>query len=229
MKKPPKKRVHVQIVEYIKQQIEEGALSPGDRLPSERALAEQLEVSRTSIKEAFVVMQSEGLIEVKHGSGARLLKDNTEDIMIKMNLIINQTTLNIVELMELRQAVEGEAASLAAIRSSKDDLAKIKTALENLEKAVLNKELAAEEDLQFHVSIAKASRNLLFVEVMYLLSQRMLTALATSREETQKKPGKSLMIYEEHITIFEAIADGDAALAREAMNNHLSNVKRRYL
>lgn len=85
-----KKRIHEVVIEQIKKDIEEKNLLPGDRLPSERAMASNLAVSRTSIKEAFSVLQSAGLIEIKHGSGARLLKDNTADIVMKVNMIVKK-------------------------------------------------------------------------------------------------------------------------------------------
>lgn len=224
-----KKRVYQTIVEHIKSAIENRDLLPGDKLPSERALATKLSVSRTSIKEAFSVLQSAGLLEVRHGSGAVLLNDNSEDIIMKMNMIIRKDSINIVELMELRQAIECEAASLAAIRSTSDDIVKLETSYNKLAKAVSANNIAANEDLDFHMCIARSARNLLFIEVMYMLSDRLLLALRDSRTETIKQPGKSEVILKEHAEIFEAIKERNPKMARQAMNKHLINVKQRYL
>lgn len=217
------------VVEHIKSEIENKEILPGDKLPSERVLAARLSVSRTSVKEAFSVLESNGLIEIKHGSGVTLREDNVEDIIMKMNLAVHGETVNIVELMELRQAIEGETSHLAAIRCNDEDIKKLHQSYINLEKAVKAGELAAKEDLAFHMSIAKIARNLLISEVMYMVSDRLLEGLKESRAKTFQIPGKPETILEEHKKIMIAIRDRNPKQARAAMYSHLQKVKQRYL
>src|SRR5699024_10580825 len=99
----------------------------------------------------------------------------------------------------------------------------------NLEQAILYNEIAAKEDLEFHLSIAKATRNFLFIEVMYVFSDRLLTSLNESRKQTQKIPGKSKEIFEDHVFIYEAIKKGSKYETKKAMDFHLNNIKKRYL
>lgn len=224
-----KRRVYQMVVEHIKSEIENKEILPGDKLPSERVLAARLSVSRTSVKEAFSVLESNGLIEIKHGSGVTLREDNVEDIIMKMNLAVHGETVNIVELMELRQAIEGETSHLAAIRCNDEDIKKLHQSYINLEKAVKAGELAAKEDLAFHMSIAKIARNLLISEVMYMVSDRLLEGLKESRAKTFQIPGKPETILEEHKKIMIAIRDRNPKQARAAMYSHLQKVKQRYL
>lgn len=221
-------RVYIQVINYLKREIEKENLLPGNLLPTERTLASLLNCSRTSIKEALAVMKSEGLIEIKPGSGSRLLKDNVDDLLLKMSLIINNSSSNILSLIELREAIETKSASLAALRSTEKDRTNIKNSLLDLKVAIEEEKVAAKEDLGFHLNIAKASKNLLFVEVMYLISNRLLEKLNESRKETKKNPGKSEFVHKEHVRIFEAIEEGDSNLASQMMQKHLNNVKKRY-
>ncbi|WP_161493817.1 FadR/GntR family transcriptional regulator [Virgibacillus necropolis] len=224
-----KKRVYQDIVEQIKQAIERGEISQGEKLPSERTLAETFSVSRTSIKEAFSVLESAGIVEIKQGSGVFLLKNNTADIIARITSVIRGTAVDIVELMELRQSIEGDAAYYAALRGDKKDVEVIYKAFCDLENAVLNKKIAAEEDLAFHMSIASAAKNSIVKKVMYMISDQVLEGLKESRTNTLKVPNNSKIILGEHRVIYEAIQEENPGKAKEAMCNHLQKVKHRYL
>lgn len=224
-----KRRVYQSIVDQIKIAIENKEILPGRKLPSERELASKLSVSRTSVKEAYSVLKSEGLIEIKHGSGVTLLKDGTDDVIMKMNIIIRGESTDTIELMELRQGIEGEATYYASLRCSDEDIENLHYFYLKLKKAVEAKEIAAKEDLDFHMYIARLARNSILTDVMYMISDRLLEGLQESRADTIKIPGKSQQILEEHYDIFSAIRDKQPLMAREAMYNHLQNVKQRYL
>ncbi|WP_077328471.1 FadR/GntR family transcriptional regulator [Virgibacillus siamensis] len=224
-----KKRVYHTIVEQIKSAIEKEEIVHGEKLPSERSLANEFSVSRTSVKEAFSVLESAGVVEIKHGSGVYLRKDTKSGLISKMNTIIRGVTVDIVELMELRLAIERDAAYYAAIRGLEKDVQAIYDALCDLENAVLKGDVAAKEDLTFHMAIAKAAGNSVFEKVMYMLSDQVLEGLKESRSNTLKQPYNSKAIVEEHRNIYAAIKKGDAQMAQECMTIHLQNVKERYL
>lgn len=224
-----KKRVYQDIVEQIKKAIEKGEIFQGEKLPSERALAESFSVSRTSVKEAFSVLESAGVVEIKQGSGVFLIKNNTDEIIAKINSVIRGVAVDIVELMELRQAIEGDAAYYAALRGTKEDVEAVYKAFCDLENAVSKRSIAAEEDLTFHMSIAKAARNSITEKVMYMISDQVLEGLNESRTNTLEVPNKSQTILTEHRFIYEAIQEGNPDQAKEAMCNHLQKVKQRYL
>ncbi|UOQ92458.1 FadR family transcriptional regulator [Halobacillus shinanisalinarum] len=224
-----KKRIYHGIVHQIKETIKKGEVLPGGKMPSERTLASTLAVSRTSIKEAYSVLESAGIVEIRQGSGVYLLKNDTEDIISKLNAIIRGQTVDMVELMELRQAVEVDIAYYAALRREQQDIEQLDRAFHQLEKAVSKKSLAAEEDLAFHMLIAKAARNRVIAQVMNMVSDQVLVGLEDSRAQSLAVPGKSQEILEEHRNIYKAVRDGSPHLAGKAMREHLQNVKQRYL
>jgi len=217
------------VVDYLESEIKEKRIIPGTKLPSERFLSKKLSVSRTSVKEALSVFQSSGLIKTKHGSGSFLLNNNTNDLIMKVNLITQQKGTKILDLMELRQAVEGQAAFLAAQRLDEEDINNMEKAYSDLKKAVQAGQIAAQEDLNFHLSIARASKNLLFIEVMYTLSSRLLSSLEKSRIQTLKGSGKPKEILREHYKVLDLIKNREPHYAKNAMIDHLENVKKRYL
>ncbi|GIM46005.1 GntR family transcriptional regulator [Collibacillus ludicampi] len=224
-----KKRIYQYIIEQIKASIENGELLPGDKLPSERELADKLSVSRSAVREAFSVLDSAGLVRIMQGIGVFLKEDENEELITRMNDILNPHGVNLVELLEVRQGIEGQAAYLAAIRRSEADLQKIKTAYNHLEQAVAAQQVAAEEDYAFHISVVKASQNSMLLQAVKFLSDKFLQGVHQSRSESLKIPGKSQMVLAEHVEILNAIAEQDPEKAQQAMWQHLQNVKLRYL
>lgn len=233
MMEPKKRRVYQLVVEHIQSAIEKKELLPGDKLPSERVLAARLSVSRTSVKEAFSVMESAGLVKIKHGSGVILQEDNTEDLLMRLNVIVRGSAFDIVELMEFRQAIEGEIAYLAAVRCTEEDAQQLTQAYQKFEKTIVGSEdsgkVGAKEDLDFHMCIARISRNLMFVEVMYMIHGRLYEALKDASVRTDRIPGRNQTVLAEHRKLFQAIVRKDPAQAREAMTEHLQSVKQIYL
>ncbi|TCP20651.1 GntR family transcriptional regulator [Scopulibacillus darangshiensis] len=224
-----KRRVYHEVIEQIMSAIERGDIHPGSKFPSERQLAEKLSVSRTTIKEAISVMESSGTVIVRPGVGTFLREVNTEDILHRLNIVIQNHTLNIVELMEIRQAIEGSAAYFAALRATEGELLELETKYHDLAASVHQEKLAAEEDYAFHMTILTMAKNDLMVNMMNLLSERLKKGLVESRTETLGKKGKATIVLEEHKVIAEAIAAGDCGAAREAMWHHLQNVKTRFI
>lgn len=222
-----KKRIYHDIIEQIKIAIEKGELKPGDQLPSERKLAESLSVSRTTVKEAISVLDSAGIVTIKPGVGVFLRKSGMDDIVLDINVILGKK-VNLVELLEFRQALEGNSAYYAAIRSTAEDHARLKSAFERLEGAVLANSLAAEEDYEFHLAICIASKNQLFKRVLYSVTDFFLEGLKESRSKSLMA-GRAKIILEEHRKIYEAILSGDAPLARKEMWDHIQKVKERFI
>ncbi|WLR50348.1 FadR/GntR family transcriptional regulator [Bacillus tianshenii] len=224
-----KKRVYQEIIAQIKAAIEANHFHPGDQLPSERNLSEQLAVSRTSVKEAISVLESAGIVEIKPGIGVFLRNRSSQDIVHQMNSILNQEGIDIAELMELRQAIEGESAYYAAIRSDESDKEEILQAYEKLEQAVANQKVAAVEDYEFHMAVSRAAKNTLVTKVMYLISDILLEHLAQYRTHSLNTPGRTTKVLFEHKRIYHAISQGNAEEARQAMLDHLKGVREKHL
>ncbi|HEX6922730.1 MAG TPA: FadR/GntR family transcriptional regulator [Bacillales bacterium] len=223
-----KRRLYHDIIKQIKLAIENGEIKPGERLPSERSLAQTLSVSRTSVKEAISVLDSAGVVIIRPGVGVFLRENGLDDIIITINTIM-ENRIDLVEVLELRQAIEGNTAYYAALRGTKEDRDLIKEAFLALEYAVNRNDIAAEEDYKFHMAVCTAARNTLLKKVMYLISDTLLDSLDESRSKSLKVPGKSKVILEEHRRIYEAVCSGDANEARKEMWQHLQRVKERFL
>ncbi len=223
LKPVKRKKVSQEIIEQIMSAIERKELKPGDQLPSERTLAELLSVSRTSVQEATSILASAGIVEIRPGVGVFLIKGSIEDTLSKLRAIVHGVDVNLIELMEMRQSIEGDAAFYAAKRATEQDLESIKEAFLALEQAVLKGEVAAEEDYHFHMAILAAAKN----QVMGMVSDSLLEGLTQTRYDTLEK-GKSREILEEHRGIMMAIQARDAELARKRMWQHLQGVKERF-
>ncbi|ANZ32232.1 FadR/GntR family transcriptional regulator [Parageobacillus thermoglucosidasius] len=222
-----KKKVYHEIIEQIQTAIRSGQLKPGDRLPSERDLAKQFQVSRTTIKEAITVMEAIGVLEIRTGIGT-FVRKTSENLDEDLNDILADNGAEIDELMEFRQAVEVEAAYYAAVRGSLEDKQKLRQQFEELEKAVRSKKLPAKSDFAFHMQISKMSGNVLFFKTMELISDKLLRSVTKNTVNTMAGAGNPKDVLEEHRAICEAILKGDGMEARRAMRHHLDSVIFRY-
>ncbi len=226
-----KQRVYQMIIEQIKTSVENGDLKPGERLPSERDLAESLNVSRSAVREAFSVLEASRLIRVQPGVGVFLESDANKEIVARLSEMITsrESDLQLVQLLEVRQALESQAAYLAAIRRSQADIRAIRQAYDRLATSVAGGQVAAEEDLRFHMTIVAAADNPMLAEAVKLISDRCLAGLHVSRSESIRIPGKSAEVLEEHERIMLEIEAQNPGQAQQAMWDHLYNVKTRYL
>jgi GntR family transcriptional regulator, transcriptional repressor for pyruvate dehydrogenase complex len=222
------KRMYQRIVEQLQYLIEAGTLKPGDQLPSERILAEQLSVSRTSVKEAISVLESSGVVEVKQGIGVFLVKDRTKDMLDRITTIILHKRKDLVDLLELREAIEREAAYYAAIRFNEIDKKNLLRAFNNLKKAYENGTIGASEDYEFHMEILRASKNQLMIHMMDLISAQLLETVTLNRRETLATDGDTEAVYYEHKKIFRAIISRSPDEARAAMNDHFEATRNRH-
>ncbi len=229
IKKP---RVYQIIIKQIQESVRRGELKPGDKLPSERDLAEQLSVSRSAVREAFSVLEASGLVDTLPGVGIFLKKDSNEELIDGLNNIIQQkgNKINILELLEVREGIEVQAACLASQRRTSSDLLNIKQAYESLERAVFEQRLGAVEDLNFHVAIVKASHNKMLLQIVKLFSKKFLQGIEEWRMEDMKIPMEQKISYDhEHFKIYQAIAESDSQGAKEAMQVHFENTKLSYI
>jgi GntR family transcriptional regulator, transcriptional repressor for pyruvate dehydrogenase complex len=220
-----KTRVYEQVIEQIKQFLESGQIKAGDKLPSERELAGMLNVSRSVIREAMSVLNASGVLNIRPGIGVFIVNDEESNLMKRIDRALNRATLDLKELLEVRQGLECQAVYLAALRAAPKDINRIEEAYLSLEQAVMEKRVAAQEDYAFHEAIIRASQNETLMEMMRLLSERLLVGLQESRSKSMKQPRRTEYVLNQHKEILKAVVDRDADLARNLMFNHLENVK----
>lgn len=224
-----RKRVYEHVIDQIKQAIETGRIRPGEKLPSERVLAEQLHVARTSIKEAVTVLESSGIIIVRPGVGMFLNDDSRSQIVFRLSQLIRPRTSDFADIIELRQAIEGDAAYYAAKRMTAEQQEKLTSVYERLIQSERLVETAIEEDYQFHFTIAEAANNPVLLEVMNVIAQKMITGLHESRIISVNDEQLNKEVLDEHMNIYNAIMTHEPENARRAMWEHHLRTKERYI
>lgn len=214
-------RVYEEVVKQLKDLITSGGLKPGDKLPPERELADQFNVSRVSIRQALTVLETLGLIERKVGGGTFSVADQKDfdiDPLVE-NLLTKKDQLN--QPLEVRRILEPNLAKLAAERAEDQDIEKLEQSLEKQKKLIDQNELIIEEDNNFHFLIAKTTKNDIALKILETINDMLLE----TREESIKAEQGSELSFKGHQRIFEAISGRDSEAAFEAMVNHLEDVE----
>ena len=217
-----------QVREAIRAQIGKGVYKPGDRLPSEARLTQDFGVSRTVIREAVAALQSEKLVEPRQGAGVFVLEPPSGDGLMFRNLDLARVS-SLIEMLELRTAVEGDAAGLAALRRSPAQEEKIIEAFDDLRARIRAGQPTVEADFRFHLSIAEAANNPRFPEFLHLIGTAIIPRQAIATEGESLTPPDYLAVLDhEHEAILSAIQANDEEAARAAMRLHLRNGQQRY-
>ena len=207
-------RLFEEVMVQLAQLIRQGRLRPGDRLPPERELAERLHVSRATVREALRVMQLQGLIDSRHGSGNFIATGKAEDLA----LALNHLALN--DIFECRMLIEPSIAALAAQRASDGDIAQLEALLKEQARRVAQHESAVKLDVAFHSALAGATHNHALLQV----GAELIKVLAPSRTQGLQSPQRAQLSLLSHRRILEAVKARNAAEARYAMEQHIRMV-----
>lgn len=211
------------VVEQLSDKYLNGDRAIGEKLPPERELARQLGVSRTGVREALHYLREAGAIQSKQGGGHYLLVSRLEDAAD------NQATLNLkadpsltAEMLEVRRALECEAAYLAAIRATQADLDTFEECLE-LMKHALTEEQGAKADVAFHLTVVRTSQNRMLIEAVDgIVAQMEKNIKTTRRQRFVSDASRYQTTYAEHEMIYLAIKDKRAEDAKKLMLRHLN-------
>ena len=216
-------RLYESVIEQIMGLIKNNKLKPGDKLPPERELAERLSISRGSLREAFRVLESRGIIKSKPGGGRYIREIRKNGHNNTENIILSLEKSSILELLEAREIFEVKIVKLAAQRATAEDIELIEMVLNKMnQKEELKDEKKTESDTEFHLAIAGASHNFVFVNIIKL----HLDLLKETREKTQQIPGRREKRWHEHQAILQAIKEHDSKRAGEAMLKHLKSIRK---
>lgn len=206
--------------------IGDGALGPGDRLPSETRLASEHGVSRSVVREAIAALRADGLVESRQGSGVYVLKPGAG---LPFRDIDHSRISTVIEMLELRTAIETEAADLAARRCSPAQEERILEASQRVAELARTGLPTADADLAFHLSIAEATNNPMFAQFLTMLGQNAIPRRALRPDASEAVTGSYIVrIDAEHGAIVRAIQQGNGTAARRAMRQHLEGSQSRY-
>ncbi len=207
------------LVEGVCQQLAElirGGDSEKERwLPGERSLAEKLGVSRTVVREATKRLEQQGMLEIQHGNGIKVVDRLHRPLNDSLSLLIPDVAERLQHLNETRLSIEPDAAAFAARRATKEQVRTLRRIHTQLERAA-DGPAAIEQDIAFHHAVADASGNLIYRLILDSLAEIGIA----SRLRTIGRIGKQAAV-EHHAQVLAAIEARDSDAAREAMRRHI--------
>jgi GntR family transcriptional regulator, transcriptional repressor for pyruvate dehydrogenase complex len=207
------------VAEHLRTLIHRGEVGPGDRLPAERDLAEQLGVARISLREAIKVLQEDGYVQVRRGAlGGTYVTELTQPLE-KWRMRMRTEAGEFDDIIDFRIALETDAARLAAVRRDQADLATLREAIAQLSQAAGHATFRL-SDTQFHAGLARAARNLRLEAAIdsargELFTPHDLLPYVDPIEESRR----------DHQRIYEAVLHRDADLAAAAMREHIERTR----
>jgi GntR family transcriptional regulator, transcriptional repressor for pyruvate dehydrogenase complex len=219
-------RLSDQVAHQLAAEIHAGRLAPGAKLPAEARLVEQFQVSRTVVREAVSRLKSLALVDSRQGSGV-YVRAALPFEPLNFDARHAESREAVVQMVEVRRALEAEVASLAAQRRTTADVRAIQQAVRALDKAVKGGGDGVEEDVLFHRAIADAARNPFLMDTLNYLAQFLRGATRVTRANEARRADFAAQVREEHARIVVAIATGDAKAARAAAARHMDNALRR--
>ena len=213
-------RLSDEVANQIKNLISEGTLKPGDRLPPERELIKQFGVSRPSLREALHSLVAMGFLEVKQSKRTFVKSVASERMEDPLALLIKTDTQKIFDLIEVRKAMEAWGATQAAQRATEEDIKRLESIIEEMEKAIEEGRDWDKEDADFHLAIAQATHNMVQIHIMstiYDLLRESAAKLFTDKTKIKK-------LLQQHSRIVSAIKNHSGEKARERALEHLDYV-----
>ena len=215
--KPENYTIQKKIISNIRYLINLKNLEPGDKLPSERMLSEKFEVSRSNVREAIQKLEFYGLLNSIPQSGTFVANIGVIAMNGMIEDILRLEDPDFKSLVETRILLELKTARLAALRRTDKDLVELKVALEAYKEKVLNGEDAVQEDLLFHLAIAKASGNSSMNNFMLIIIPEIITNFEKYHVCDKGLAQEGI---KEHQSIYKAIEKGDPKLAKQKMKDH---------
>ncbi len=212
-------RLYEQVIERLRAHVISAGLSAGSRLPTERDLSARLGVSRSSVAQAIVALEVQGLVETRHGGGVYLRRD-TLDVEPLADLVARRRMLP--DVLDARDALETKLAELAAGRRTPADLATIDAAIAYMRRQVDAGEPPVEGDRRFHRAVVTAAHS----QLLAAFYDEIRDQIAQSRHESLRQPGRPAQSLADHARIAAAIRAGDGAAAAAAMHEHVDHVRR---
>ena len=219
-----KSSISDKIVQQIITLISNGDLKAGQRLPSERELCKKFAAGRSSLREALRCLSIMGVLTAKVGDGTSVAMDGGKFMETILQWRLMTEHHDIEDLMQVRIALEGLAASSAARRRNEPSLQILQDLLNKMDNSMEDPKRFAALDLDFHLELAKASENHLILDLVSMIRGQLARGVASMLLLPQEMPISA----REHNLVFQAIKQGKPEEAREAMQAHLDAALQRY-
>jgi len=211
------------LADELRQRILDGELPDGTQLPSERELIVQTGLSRSSVRDALRILQTEGLVETRTGRfGGSVVRRPADDALANfLGLFIKGRSIPLTALIEFREAIGGTIAALAAQRRTEADILALQTIAHRQESAVGNIPVYLAENVKWQIALANASHNELMIGCTTAISSLILKATSLNNVASERVRRS---VIEAHRLVFDAVVDQDVEKARSVMNKHLRGV-----
>ncbi|WP_140920683.1 transcriptional regulator ExuR [Limnobaculum xujianqingii] len=215
-------RLYQQIATELKRRIEQGVYAVGEKLPAERLISDEMNVSRTVVREAIIMLEVEGYVDVRKGSGIHVIS-NQAKTMVMPHSGLEFASCGPFELLQARQLIESNIAEFAATQVTKEDLLKLMEIQEHARKEDRFRD--SEWDLKFHIQVAMSTHNTAMATIVEKMwSQRVLNPYWRKlHEHIDERSIESWC--DEHDKILKALTRKDPYAAKVAMWEHLENTK----
>lgn len=225
-KKIGTKKIYIEVIEQIREMLNRGELKPGDQLPAEREFAELLGISRVSLRQALTVLETLGIVEIRHGEGTFI--SSTSDGFGDLNMSLSKISKegDPLDILEARKLIEVEIAGLSAKERTGEDLRIMKEILDEMKRKIEKGEETLSIDLKFHLQIAESTHNPVLFSMMGQIGSLMRQSLwRVVKGLSLTTPGRAEKYLEQHWSIYNTIKDGDSLKAKEAMLKHLESIE----
>ena len=213
------------VTESVIAQIREGKYRAGDRLPTERELAEQLGVGRTSVREGLRFLEKLGILEIRQGTGTVVRSLSLGEVfqhLIPVQTIIELPGRDVRDIMHVRRVLEAESAQLAARHATEDQLGRLGELLDGMAGSLDDPRRYLEMDLEFHVVVGEAASNPVLAQLIGLIRD-IYTRYFEIVVEDPEMNRTSLAF---HRPLYAALRDNDAEAARRHILDHLAQAER---
>ena len=218
------KRRSQEVAAHLKELIRDEKLKPGEKLPNEMELCELFSVSRPTIREAEKTLMSQGIIEIRRGKGTYVAQmPGIAEDPLGLDFIMSPTLR--LALIQARLIIEPGVARLAAQTADDQDIGKIAACVKDMEEIVFQRKVGINVELNFHRSIAEATRNPVIIRLVPVI----MDSIVKTYRDAPRTSEDHRHAYEEHLAIYEAIAARDPEKSFEAMHAHLDASYRRTL
>ncbi|MFF7710417.1 FCD domain-containing protein [Pseudomonas sp. NPDC007930] len=218
----PERRLYQVTADRLRHYIRQHAIEPGARLPPERDLAQQLGVSRPSLREALIALEIEGSVEVRMGSGIYVC----ERLLVARPANLGESPS---ELMKARAVIEGECIVLACLHATKADLKYLRNCIDAMRAGVEQGIPALDDDRKFHYRLARMSGNSTLARIVGTLFDERYSPLLAHISEHSENRGTWAEAVQEHELILQALEQRDPIAAQTAMRRHIQLAEGRWL
>jgi len=213
-----RQNLYEQIIDHLKSYILDNNLQPGDRLPTEAVLAEKLGVSRLSVREAFKVLESLGIVEIKTKDGTRLKSLTMKPVADHLRFLLDVDRTSIREMAVARQVLESALIPMIIESADASDFQAMETAIARMRELAQRGEAFPEADMQFHQALAAATKNRAMEGFGVMLQEFFLHL----RGQILASPERQQQSLQDHEAIYKAIREKDVERAQQLMCDHLS-------